>query len=129
VPSELAPPSSLRHLPYFLVRYRREERKYELLEPHSTSSYDLGDAVKTRAYFLRVDMEYLGGRAMDSALAFGASQAWVKDQRAYGLDLCKVDLDAGLVRTDDLDNDRRLLDGEDDDDDVPFVSGILKHKG
>ena len=129
MPSELAPPVSLNHLAYFVVRYRREERKYELLEPHSASSYDLGDAIKTRAYFERIGMEYLGGRAMDSALAFGASQAWVQDRRAYGLDLCKVDLDAGLVRADDLDNDRRLLDGEDDDEDVPFVSGILKHKG
>lgn len=130
MPSRLSPPRSLNHLPYFILRYRRSEQKYELLEPHSSFSYDLGNAFQTREYFRVIGLEHLGGRAMDSALAFGASQAWLKGEYAglaYGLDLCKTDLDHGIVRQEDVDDQRRLLDDEEDEDFV-FVSGTYKVK-
>jgi hypothetical protein len=123
MPSVLEPPKSLDHFRYFILRYHRETGRYEMLEPRSASSFDLGDAFSARDYFSRVGQEYLGGRAMDSALAFGASQAWLADQRAYGLDLCKVDLDAGIIRNEDVDRDRRMLDGFDED--KEFISGAL----
>ncbi len=129
MPVQLAPPSRLDHLTYFLVRYHRESQKYELLEPHSTNSFELGDARTARKYFEDMGLEYLGGRALDSALAFGMSQAWIKAQRAYGLDLCKTNVEAGRSGERDIDEERRLLDGEDGDDDFPFVSGTLSYKG
>lgn len=128
MPARLQLPESLSHLPYFVVRFHRDTGRYEVLEPHSANSYDLGDARTARAYFNRIGLEHLGGRALDSALAFGASQAWLKTNLAYGLDLCKVDLDAGISRPEDSDIDRRLLDGEDDEEEFVFVSGNVKLK-
>ncbi len=124
MPAEVDLPTSLAHLPYFILRYHREVGTYELIEPHKTNSYMIGDAVKTRGYFWSLNMEHLGGRAMDSALAFGTSQALIKEGRAFGLDLCKVDLDAGIVRKDELD-DNRWLDGEVEED-AEFISGLPK---
>lgn len=115
MPAKLRLPDSLDHLKYFIVRYDRETEEFELIEPNRTQTYVLGDAFATRAYFDRIGLEYLGGRAMDSALAFGASQAIVKERRAFGLDLCKVDLDAGLIRKVDIDEDRDIMSERDAD--------------
>ena len=109
MPSSIRLPESLDHLKYFIVRYDREAEEYELIEPSRAQTYMLGDAFETRAYFTRIGLEYLGGRAMDSALAFGASQAIVHERRAFGLDLCKVDLDAGIIRKVDIDEDRGIM--------------------
>lgn len=80
------------------MRYERLNGHYELIEPQRANSYDLGDQWAAQAYFERVGMEYLGQRAMNSARNFGASQALIKDQRAFGLDLCKVNLDDSVLR-------------------------------
>lgn len=123
MPALLELPTSLDHLPYFVLRYDRATQAYELIEPNKTNTYAMGDAFKTRAYFERIGLAYLGGRAMDAALAFGASQALIGPNRAFGLDLCQIDLDAGLVRRIDADEDRRMV-GDDYDEDSPFISGL-----
>ena len=120
MPAILAPPKSLSHLPYVVVRYDRELGVYELIEPNRAHTYILGNAFQSRQYLERTLGEYLGGRALDSALAFGASQALIGKNRAFGLDLCKVDLNAGIIRKDDDDGmlASRLL-GDDPDSDMP----------
>jgi hypothetical protein len=125
VPANLDPPRDLSHLKYFIVQYSRETEEYTLAEPQMAQTYRLGHARKAFAHFCRMGMEYLGGRAMDSALAFGASQALVKENRAFGLDLCKVDLHAGILRKVDIDEDRRLID-DDENPDACFISGVIK---
>ena len=52
---------------------------------------------------------------MDAALAFGASQALVSEKRAWGLDLCRIDLDRGVVRDRDIDQDRGMDDDYEDE--------------
>jgi hypothetical protein len=112
MPAQLAPPEKLSHLRYFVVRRDRETERYELIEPGKAQTYDLGDVFQARQYLEKAAGEYLGGRALDSATAFGASQAIPKERRAFGLDLTKVNLDAGIVRADrDLEAER--LFGED----------------
>lgn len=108
MPQCLRPPSSLKELDFFVLRYNRDTEEYELLIP-SRESYLLGDAFATRRYFRAMDMEHLGGRAMDSALAFGASQAIPAEKRAYGLDLCKIDLDPEVTEENREDERRREL--------------------
>lgn len=115
MPAVLAPPNSLNHLRYFIVRCFRGIDRYELMEPGKAQSYILGNAVETREYFKRIGLEYLGGRAMDSAFAFGASQALVKENRAWGLDLCRMDLDRGIMLDRDIDEDRNQYDFDDDE--------------
>lgn len=115
MPATLAPPNSLNHLRYFVVRCHRELDRFELIEPGKAQSYILGNAVETRAYFTRIGLEYLGGRAMDSAFAFGASQALVAENRAWGLDLCRMDIDRGIMRDRDIDEDRNQYDFENDE--------------
>ncbi len=126
MPNEVAIPTSLAYLKYFVLRYHRDQDEYELIEPNRTHTWIIGNAEKTRQYFWSIGMEYLGGRAMDSALAFGASQAIIKDQRAFGLDLCKVDVDAGITRPFELNGDDELTAGVDGADDFIFVSGLAK---
>lgn len=115
MPAQLAPPNSLAHLDYFVLRYDRETTEFELIEPHRAATYVLGNPETTRRYFCRIGLEHLGGRAMDSAQAFGASQALIKPKtgapRAFGLDLTTADLEAGIIRKTDVDEDRRLIDG------------------
>ncbi|OPZ66132.1 MAG: hypothetical protein BWY85_00068 [Firmicutes bacterium ADurb.Bin506] len=109
MPAQLAPPDKLDHLRYFVVRLDRDTQRYELIEPGKAQTYDLGDAFAARRYLEAAAGEYLGGRALDSATAFGASQAIPKERRAFGLDLTKVNLDAGIIRADrDLDAERLL---------------------
>jgi len=109
MPAKLAPPSSLGHLRYFVIRRDRETGRFELIEPNKAQTYDLGDVFETRRYLEKAAGEYLGGRALDSCVAFGASQAIPAENRAFGLDLCKVNLDAGIVKLDrDLDTERLL---------------------
>lgn len=123
MPALLELPVSLSHLPYFILRYYRDSGQYELVEPNKTNTYNIGDAFATRAYFTRIGLEYLGGRAMDAALAFGASQASIKGNRAWGLDMCKVNENFGLnpkLTQDPHDRDRM----PDDDDEIAFVSGL-----
>jgi hypothetical protein len=76
-----------------VLRYDRDAEEYELLVPGCQDSYLLGDAFAARRYFWALDMEYLGGRAIDSAYAFGASQAIPAENRAFGLDITKVRID------------------------------------
>lgn len=109
MPAALELPDSLDHLKYFIVRYDRATEVYELIEPNRAQTYIIGNAFVSRAYFDRIGLSYLGGRALDSALAFGASQAIIKERRAFGLDLCKVDLDAGIIRKVDIDEDRDII--------------------
>ncbi len=107
MPAQLAPPDRLDHLRYFLVRLDRDTRRYELIEPGRAQTYDLGDVFAARRYLEKAAGEYLGGRALDSATAFGVAQAIPRERRAFGLDLLKVDLEAGLLKADrDLDNER-----------------------
>lgn len=113
MPALLAPPERLNHLRYFLVRYDRESGKYELIEPGRAQTYDIGDAFAARAYLERVAGEYLGGRVLDSATAFGAAQAIPKERRAFGLDLLKVNLDAGIMRADRVLEHERLFGSND----------------
>ena len=114
MPALLAPPDRLDHLRYFVVRLDREMRRYELIEPGKAQTYDLGDVFSARSYLEKAAGAYLGGRVLDSATAFGAAQAIPKERRAFGLDLCKVNLDAGIIKADrDLDAERLL--GEDPD--------------
>jgi hypothetical protein len=81
------PPSSLSGLRWFAVRYDRETGVFTLAIPTMRETYVLGGAEATRRYFDLVGLSYLGGRAMDSAREFGASQALVRENRAWGLDL------------------------------------------
>jgi hypothetical protein len=60
---------------------------------------------------------------MDAALAFGASQALIKENRAWGLDLCRIDLDRGVVRDRDIDEDRGFTPDEDGDDIIVLPGG------
>lgn len=109
MPATLDPPKSLEGVRYFVLRYARDTEKYELLLPDRAESFIIGDAFATRRYFERIKMEYIGGRAIDSATAFGASQAIPGENRAFGLDLLKVNLDAGIIKSDqELDNERLL---------------------
>lgn len=109
MPALLAPPDCLDHLRYFIVRLDRETGRYELIEPGRAQTYDLGDVFAARKYLEKAAGEYLGGRALDSATAFGASQAIPKERRAFGLDLCKVNLDAGIIKADRLLDEERLF--------------------
>ena len=113
----LAPPRSLRDCPYFVVKLERgpHQHRYTLLEPERAQSFDLGDAFKARAYLERAAGEYLGGRALDSATAFGASQAIPSKNVAYGLDLCRINLDSHTFNADQSLTAERLF-GEDDND-------------
>lgn len=109
MPAKLAPPERLDTMRYFVVRRDRETGRFELIEPNRAQTYDLGDVFETRKYLERAAGEYLGGRALDSCVAFGASQTIPAENRAFGLDLTKVNLDAGIVRQDrELDNERLL---------------------
>ncbi len=124
MPAQVELPTNLDHLRYFILRYSRDTQRFEMIEPNKANTYDLGDAFKTRAYFWGLGLEHLGGRAMDAAVAFGASQALLKEGRAYGLDLCKQDLDAGILRSEDADENRRAF--SDDDFEPVFISGQPK---
>jgi len=95
MPATLAPPERLDHFRYFVVRYLRHTGRFELIEPDRAATYDIGDVFAARKYLERAAGEYLGGRALDSAYSFGASQAIPKERRAFGLDLLRIDLDAG----------------------------------
>jgi hypothetical protein len=123
VPALLSPPKSLSHLTYFVVRCYRFEGRYELLEPGRAQSYVLGSAQQSWDYFKSVGLQELGARAMDAALAFGASQALIKENRAWGLDLCRIDLDRGVVRDRDIDEDRGFTPDEDGDDIIVLPGG------
>ena len=119
MPAHLQPPKSLAHLTYFVVRCYRPELRYELLEPGRAQSYVLGSAKEAHEYFKKIGLAALGSRAMDAALAFGASQALIGEQRAWGLDLCRIDLDRGIIRDRDVDEDRGVdVPEEDYDSDV-----------
>jgi hypothetical protein len=98
VPAKLEPPKSLAHLAYFVLRFERNTKRFELIEPQKTNSYDIGGDMAAQAYFDSIGMEYLGGRAMNAARNFGASQALIKENRAFGLDLCQINLDAGIIQ-------------------------------
>jgi hypothetical protein len=109
MPRNLRPPSNLKECEYFVLRYDRDTEEYELLVPGCQDSYVLGDAFAARRYFWALDMEYLGGRAMDSALAFGASQAIPSEARAFGLDITKVCIDPVVFEEAKEDELRRAL--------------------
>lgn len=118
MPAILAPPKNLTHLEYVIVRRDRETGRYELIEPQRAGTYDLGNVFAARQYLERTLGEHLGGRALDSAYAFGASQVLIHKNRAFGLDLCKVDLNAGIVRKDDDGMLASKLLGDDDTEQV-----------
>lgn len=109
MPAKLVPPDSLIGLKYFLVRFDRGTGRYELIEPGRAQTYDIGDAFAARRYLEKAAGEYLGGRVLDSATAFGAAQAIPKERRAFGLDLLKVNLDAGIIKSDRQLEMERLL--------------------
>lgn len=112
-------PARLTDERYFVVRYDRELDEYELCLPNRDESHSLGEAAKARAYFAQIGMERLGGRAMDAALAFGASQAVVAEGRAWGLDLTDPRMAAvagkSLAKSAREESYKRLLGREDDD--------------
>lgn len=110
----LDPPRSLAHLKYIVVRYHRSVDQYEMFEPSKTQSYNLGDLRSARKYFDSIGLSQLGVRATDAAFSFGASQAIIKEQRAYGLDLCRLNLDTFTVYQKDIDENRRMLDEAED---------------
>lgn len=127
MPSILDPPKRLDDLAYFVVRYRRESKTFEIVTPVKGESYDLGNDEQAWRYFIRVGQEKLGNRAMDAARAFGASKAIVGEGRAFGLDLTKVDIDPGTKEADRRLTLHRLL-GEEETDEgslpiiVPYQS-------
>lgn len=117
MPRILSPPRSLEGLDYFILRYHRSDTldgMYELLLPGNADTYLIGNAFVARAYLERALGEHLGGRALDSATAFGASQCLIKERRAYGLDLTKLKLDPLVYAADKQLTVDRLL-GEIDD--------------
>lgn len=117
MPGKLDPPQSLDDQQYFVLQFHRGTERYTLVIRSTAASYDLGTAVAARQYFTRIGMEYLGGRAMDSAFSFGASQALVREGRAFGLDTTKTDL--AIHRLDQqLTRDRLLGTPDDDEDEV-----------
>ncbi len=111
----LQPPPSLSNLRWFMVRYERESGMYQLAVPSTRETFSLGSDIETRKYFTRIGLEYLGGRAMDSARAFGASQALVQEQRAWGLDLTDPKIDPVVGALDHLLTARRQFGDPDDD--------------
>lgn len=124
MPAVVNLPETLTQFRYFLVRYHRETRKYDLIEPNRANTYDLGTVENAVAYFKRIGLEDLGVRAIDAATAFTMSQASIARNKAFGLDVCRIDPDTLAERPRELDNDRRLLpeDGDDEDSTV-FISG------
>lgn len=121
--SLLKPPSSLEHLTYFVVRFYRAEKRYELMEPGRATSYVLGSYTEAMKYFRDIGREYLGQRAIDAATSFGASQALLTENRAWGLDLCRIDLDRAVVLDRDRDENRRIDIDDDDSDGIIVIRG------
>lgn len=109
-------PASLDGLKYFVVRYHREAKAYELCLPSTADTFMLGREADAAAYFRERGIPALGERAMAAAQSFGASQALIEENRAFALDLTK------LVGSEEHRADQRLdrerLFGEDDDGDV-----------
>lgn len=115
---DLKAPTSLGDQLYFVLRYDRELEEYELALPKTDSTYMLGGADKARAYFKGVSQEYLGERAISAAFSFGAAQALIRQQRAFGLDLTDPALDKRGAHRDAVHLNERLLGAENDDDEV-----------
>ncbi len=111
----LEPPSHLSDQTYFVVRYDRELEVFELCLPRTDQTYSLGDAAQTRDYFKRIGLEHLGGRALDAAHSFGASQALMREGRAFGLDLTDPRIDKNGARRDLLHDHERLLGADEDE--------------
>lgn len=122
-------PSHLRHIDYFVLRFDRDSRRYEFIEPNRAQSFDIGTSNEAEAFFNKVGYPTLGLKAMNSARCFGAAKADLRTHRAFGLDLLRIDIDNGIVRYEDSDENRRGLDEDDEgsfDDHLNFVSGMRK---
>lgn len=118
MPRQLQPPKTLATEVFFVVRFNRDRRTFELGVPSTGSTYDLGNEHQATLYFASVGQEALGRRAMAAANSFGMSQAHVAEQRAWGCDLVAP----GMPKAE---ADRKLDDvrafGEDDGDDVEVI--------
>ena len=106
----LKAPSSLDGLRYFVVRYAREAETYEICLPNNGATYLLGKYDAAVAYFSAMGKRAMGERAMSAANSFGASQALIEENRAWGLDLTQ------------LTGKRARLFGAEDDDDAVVLS-------
>lgn len=120
MPHQLKPPDTLADLVYFGLRFNRDRRTFELGVPSTGNSYDLGSEQSATEYFKRVGQAALGTRAMDAARSFGMSQALVREQRAWGMDL--IEADPRVRQADDELTRSRLFGEDDDNDDVAVVS-------
>ncbi len=120
MPRTTRTPTRLADERFFVIRFHRELGRYELLIPSTAASYDLGDRRQADQYFWSIGMEALGARACDAAFNFGASQADVLENRAYGLDLTRSSLDE-ITRKRDRQLTHARMFGEDPEDEDEVV--------